>query len=233
MKNERMYNEFLELVMTDSVSGQESAIAKKVIDKLKVLGFKVITDNAGETFGGTCGNVIGIREGELEGSLLLSSHMDRVSNGFGIKPVEKDGILYSDGSTILAADDVSGICAIFEGLRNVLKKNIPLPRLEVVFSVGEETGLYGAHALDIEKLESKKGYIFDSPGTVGRFLNGAPGCYKLMAQIHGQSAHAGNEPEAGIDAAKTMCDILSTLKQGRLDPISTSNFPILYTGNKS
>jgi tripeptide aminopeptidase len=233
MRNETMYAELLELLTTDSASGKETAIADLLEGKLAALGFTVTRDNAGETFGGECGNVIGVREGELAGSLLFSSHMDRVPNGYGIKPVERDGVLYSDGTTILAADDISGVCAILEGLRQVTASGKPLPRLEVIFSVGEETGLYGAKALDMSCIQSKMGYIFDSPGGVGRFVNGAPGMYRLNVEITGRPAHAGNEPEKGIDAAKTMCDMLSTLKQGRLDEVSTSNFPMLSTGNRS
>ena len=229
--NEAMYQELLELLTTDSASGKESAVADKLVNKLEALGFTVSRDNAGDTFGGECGNVIGIREGELNGAMMLNSHMDRVPNGLGIKPVEQDGILRSDGTTILAADDTAGICAILDGLRRVLDAGKPLPRLEVVFTVGEETGLYGAKALDVSRLQAKFGYIFDSPGSIGRFVNGAPGLVRLDAEITGKSAHAGNEPEKGVDAAKIMSDILSGLRQGRLDPVTTSNFPMLGTGS--
>ena len=232
MKNEGMYQELIELLTTDSASGKETAIAEKLMKKLKALGFTVTQDRAGETFGGECGNVYGVREGELDGSLLLSSHMDRVPNGLGIRPVEKDGILYSDGTTILAADDISGVCAILEGVRRVLDSGRPLPRLEIYFSVGEELTLCGAVCTDVSIFKSRMGYIFDSPGRVGRFVNAAPGRYQLGAEITGLAAHAGNEPEKGIDAAKIMCDMLSTLRQGRLDPVSTANFPMLSTGTK-
>lgn len=230
MKNETMYAELIELLTTDSASGKETEIADLLAGKLEALGFTVTRDNAGETFGGECGNVLGVLEGQLDGSLLLCSHMDRVPNGLGIKPVERDGVLYSDGTTILAADDISGVCAILEGVRRVLASGKPLPRLEVYFTVGEEAGLYGAKATDVSIFQSRLGYIFDSPGHVGRFVTAAPGRYQLGAEITGLAAHAGNEPEKGIDAAKIMCDILSTLKQGRLDPVTTSNFPMLSTG---
>lgn len=233
MRNERMYAELIELLTTDSASGKETAIAALLRPKMEALGFKVDQDNAGETINGECGNLICVREGELDGALLLSSHMDRVPNGYGIKPVERDGILYSDGTTILAADDISGVCVILEGLRRVLATGRPLPRIEVVFSIGEEIGLYGAKALDMNRLQARMGYVFDSPGGIGRFVNGAPGAYDLKVDLTGRPAHAGNEPEAGIDAAKILCDILSSLRQGRLDPVSTSNFPIISTGNKA
>ena len=228
MKNERMYNEFVELVTTDAISGQESAVADKLAEKLEKIGFTVIRDNAGENYGGDCGNVIGIREGELDGTLFFSSHMDRVPNGFGIKPVETDGVLRSDGTTILAADDISGVCAILEGLRQAVDSGKPLPRLEVVFTTAEET-VFGSKFLDMSLIQAELGYAFDSPGPTGRMNNGAPGLYDITVEIKGRPAHAGNEPEKGIDAAKIMCDMLSTLKQGRLDEMSTANFPMLST----
>ena len=126
MKNEAMYRELWDLLTTDSASGKESAIADKLEVKLRELGCTVTRDNAGETFGGECGNLIGILEGELDGSVMLSSHMDRVPNGYGIQPVEKDGVLYSDGTTILAADDISGVCAILEGVRRAKASGKPL-----------------------------------------------------------------------------------------------------------
>ena len=231
MNKERMYQEFIDLVTTDSASGKEEAIAQKLMPKLEELGFTVSRDNAGDLCGGECGNVIGIREGELDGAIFLSSHMDRVPNGFGIKPVEKDGIVYSDGTTILAADDLSGVCAILEGVRGAIASGKPLPRIEVVFSVAEETNLWGAKGMDVSLLKSRIGYMFDSPGHTGRIINGAPGRYDLDVEIFGKPAHAVNEPEKGIDSAKIMSDMLSTLRQGRLDFEPTANFPILKTGS--
>lgn len=231
MRNERMYRELLEFIMTDSASGKESEIAKLLSGRLKELGFMVIRDQAGETFGGECGNIFAYLDGAVDGSILFSSHLDRVSNGLGIRPVERDGILYSDGTTILAADDAAGICAILEGLRMVLADGEPLPRIELLFTVGEEAGLFGAKAFDMSQLQSRIGYVFDSSGPAGRLINAAPGMYMLSAEITGRSAHAGSEPEKGINAAKIMCDMISTLKQGRLDEMTTSNFPMISTGS--
>lgn len=233
MKNQRMYDELIELITTDSVSRKESAVAELLVKKLSDLGFSIHRDKAGDTFGGECGNIFAVLEGALDGSVLFSSHMDRVPNGLGIRPMAKDGILYSDGTTILAADDVSGICAILEGIRLALEAGAPLPRIEILFTVGEEIGLFGALAMDMSLIRSKIAYVFDSPGPVGRLIHAAPGMYHLSCQITGRAAHAGNEPEKGIDAAKLMCDMLSSLRQGRLDEITTSNFPILSTGSAS
>ena len=111
--------------------------------------------------------------------------MDRVGEGFGIVPTERDGVLRSDGTTILAADDVSGICAILEGLRQSISCGRPLPRLEVLFTVSEEVGLLGAKQMDASRFQSKIGLFFDSSGPTGRIINTAPGMYFLARRACG------------------------------------------------
>ena len=157
MRNEAMLKDFIELATTDAVSGQEDKVADILVKKLEAMGFTVTRDDAGPKLGGNCGNVIGIREGELDGALLFSSHMDRMPNGFGIKPVERDGVLCSDGTTILAADDISGVCTILEGVRRAIASGQRLTRLEILFSVQEETN-FGSKAADYSVFQAKMGY---------------------------------------------------------------------------
>ena len=91
MRNERMYAELVELLKTDSASGRESAVAELLKKKLAELGLAVFQDNAGETFGGECGNVIGVWEGSLDGAPLLRAPKVPVPNGQGGQPVGRDG----------------------------------------------------------------------------------------------------------------------------------------------
>ena len=114
MKNQRMLDELTELMRIDVSSGQETEIAEHLVKKLEQMGFAITRDEAGATFGGVCGNILAVREGERDGVVCFCSHMDRVPGGIGIKPVEEDGILRSSGDTILAADDLSGVAAILE-----------------------------------------------------------------------------------------------------------------------
>ena len=183
MKNQRMLDELTELMRIDVSSGQETEIAEHLVKKLEQMGFAITRDEAGATFGGVCGNILAVREGEREGVACFCSHMDRVPGGIGIKPVEEDGILRSSGDTILAADDLSGVAAILEGVRQAIESGKALPKLEILFTVGEEAGLYGAKAFDVSLLTSKTMYVLDSPGRIGRIVNGAPGRALLEAQV--------------------------------------------------
>ena len=159
--------EFRELVGIDCASGKERMLADVLKRKLEALGFTVREDEAGRTFGGDTGNLIAILPGTRKGSVLFCSHMDRVKNGHGIKVREKDGVLYSGGDTILAADDVSGICAILDGVRRTLSSGNPHPRIEIAFTVGEEAGLFGGKALDLSVFQSSCCFVLDSPGQWG------------------------------------------------------------------
>jgi tripeptide aminopeptidase len=121
------------------------------------------------------------------------------------------------------------VAAILEGVRQAIESGKALPKLEILFTVGEEAGLYGAKAFDVSLLTSKTMYVLDSPGRIGRIVNGAPGRALLEAQVFGKAAHAGNEPEKGIDAAKIMAEMLATMETGRLDENTTSNFSHLWS----
>jgi tripeptide aminopeptidase len=230
---EPIVEEFKELVGIDSASGKERAIADILTKKLQDLGFAVTEDKAGGSFGGDTGNLVAILPGTRDGSVMFCSHMDRVRNGLGIHVAERDGFLVSDGSTILAADDVSGICAILDGVRRALSSKKPHPRIEIAFTVGEEAGLFGGKFLDLHQFKSPFCFVMDSPGSLGRLVNGAPGHVRFFIKVKGKPAHAGNEPEKGINAAHILCHILDTLRDGRIDEETVSNFPMLGTGNES
>src|SRR5207247_2462323 len=99
------------------------------------------------------GNVIARRAGGGRGAawtpLLLCAHMDTVQPGYGIDPQQHDGIIRSNGTTILGADDKAGITAILEALRVTHDSGQDSRPVEVVFTVEEETGLAGSKALDL------------------------------------------------------------------------------------
>ena len=147
INNKRLIDEFLELVQIDSPSSKEGEVAKVLVKKLEEIGCKVIIDDAGEKAGGETGNIIATLKGNRDGKkLLFSSHMDTVSPGVGVKPIvdEAKGIIKSDGTTVLGSDDKAGIACILEGLRVIKENNIDHADIQVVFSIWEEGGLYGA-----------------------------------------------------------------------------------------
>ena len=107
INKERLLKNFLEYIAIDSESGNEAAMAARVSADLKALGCDVRIDEAG--------SVIALFAGEAP-ALLMSAHIDTVTPGKGIRPIITDGVIHTDGSTILGGDDKSGVAAIIEAV---------------------------------------------------------------------------------------------------------------------
>jgi tripeptide aminopeptidase len=222
INDDRLIQTFLDLVRIDSPSNHEAEIGQDLQARLQVLGFATEMDKVG--------NLVG-RQADGQGDwLLLSTHMDTVGTDRGITPVLRDGVIYSDGTTILGADDKSGVAAVLEVLTVLREQDLPHPPLEVVVSVGEELGLYGARQLDTGQLKSRHGIVLDAGGPVGHFVISAPSQDNLRFTIHGVSAHAGSEPEKGINAIRVAAEAIAAMPLGRIDAETTCNVGIIEGG---
>ncbi len=217
----RLIETFLALVAIDSPSGQEEAISKDLARRCVELGGEVETDEHW--------NLIARWPGHGDW-LMLSAHMDTVGKDVGIQPVIRDGVISSDGTTILGGDDKSGVAAILEVIRSLREDNRPHPPLEVVISVGEEVGLRGAKQLDKSKLRAKRGYVLDAGGPIGAIVTNAPSQDSLEITVHGKTAHAGSEPEKGINAIVVASEAIAAMPLGRIDFETTANIGIIQGG---
>jgi tripeptide aminopeptidase len=162
--------------------------------------------------------------------LMLSAHMDTVGKDRGIKPQIRDGVIYSDGTTILGADDKSGVAAILETIQSLAEDNAPHPPIEAVISVSEELALAGARMLDKSRLRSRRGYVMDAGGASGVVVTSAPSQDSLEIKVHGRQAHAGSEPEKGVNAIRVASEAISAMPLGRIDPETTANIGIIQGG---
>jgi tripeptide aminopeptidase len=157
--------------------------------------------------------------------ILLSCHADTVKPGIGIEPIISDGIIRSKGNTILGADDKAGIAEMLEAIR-IAEIH---PPLEVAISREEEVGLLGVKNLDYSLLSAKKGFLLDND-TLDTIIIGGPSYFILDVEINGKSAHAGMEPEKGINAIVAASKAISALRLGRLDPETTANVGVINGG---
>ena len=234
MDQKRIIDEFKELVSIEVHSRDERAIADVLKEKLTALGLTVTEDKAGEVLGGNTGNLYAQLPGSTDGEpVLFSAHMDRVGNHGHIVPLvkEEEGKIVSDGTSILAGDDIGGVAAILAMLREVKEKQIPHGPIEVAFSVCEETGVEGSRQYDFSKFRSKIAFVYDASGKAGTIVLAAPSKGRVTIHVHGVTAHAGNEPEKGLNALKVAADLIMQLPDGRLSPVSTANFSIIEAGS--
>jgi tripeptide aminopeptidase len=229
---QRMLAELMELTRIASPSRHEAAVAEAVMRKLRTLGLKPRRDSAHRAFGGEVGNVIAHLAGQRRGqcALLLNAHLDTVAQAVPVKARVAGKHIVSGGNAPFGADDKVGVVAILETLRCVIADDIAHPPLDIVFTVGEESGLLGAKGLDYERLHAGMGFTFDSGGRIGRIVNRAPSQDSFTAVITGRAAHAGVSPETGINAIAIAARAIAGMSIGRIDPETTANVGIIEGG---
>ena len=224
IQHERLIAEFMELVQIDSETKYERRIADVLTDKFRSLGLSVYEDNAAEKTGHGAGNLICTLEGDAEvDPVYFTSHMDTVVPGKGVNPIREDGVIRSDGTTVLGADDKAGIAAMLEGIRALKEEAVNHGTLQFIITVGEEAGLAGAKSLLATDIRAVYGYAFDSDGKVGTLITAAPNQAKMDVVVHGKKAHAGVAPEKGISAITVASEAVSSMPLGRIDEDTTAN----------
>ena len=233
INEERLKNTFIELVSVPCPSCDEKQEAELLMKKLEELGMEPQVDRAGEQCGGTTGNVWGFLKGNVSGALRLffEAHMDSVAPTTGTNVIEKDGVLYSDGTTTLGGDDKSGVAAVLEAMQCIIENNLPHGDIQVCFTIGEETGSYGVRYMDKTMIRADAGYCMDCGGHPGAIFNASPKAINLKLTVKGKSAHAGLEPEKGINAIMLAADALHALPAyGRIDAETTLSVDMIDGG---
>lgn len=240
----RLVSQFKKMVEFDSETYQEREIADYLTGELKQLGFEVWEDDAGYRLKeklpeyGTAaptGNLYGFLKGTSNSSpILLSAHMDTVKPGIGKRAVEDEqGMITSEGDTVLGADDLSGIAAILEAVRVIRENNLPHPDIEVLFPVAEENYGKGSQLIDYSKIKSKQAYVFDLSGEIGLAATAAPTLLSFKIEVKGKTAHAGFCPQLGINAIEIAAHAISQLKQGWVDEDTTVNIGKISGGKQT
>ncbi|WP_280768360.1 M20/M25/M40 family metallo-hydrolase [Salipaludibacillus daqingensis] len=235
INKQRLIDEFIELVKVDSETRYERTIANVLTGKFENLGVKVIEDDSTSVTGHGAGNLICTLEGSSKETdvIYFTSHMDTVVPGKGIEPIFEDGYIKTDGSTILGADDKAGLAAMLETVRTLKENNITHGTIQFIITVGEESGLVGAKALDATKVIAKYGFALDSDGKVGNIIVAAPHQSKVKATVYGKTAHAGVAPEKGVSAITIASKAISKMPLGRIDDETTANIGRFEGGSQT
>lgn len=228
VNEKRVVDQFLELVQIDSETKHEEQISARLKTLFGELGLTVTEDDAKAKTGHGAGNLFcelpATPGHEGKDPIFFTAHMDTVTPGQGIKPrVDEDGYIRSDGTTILGSDDKAGLAIMLEAIRIVKEREIPHGPLQFIITVGEESGLVGARAMDAGMIKAKYGFALDSDGNVGDICTGAPSQAKIRAAIIGKSAHAGVNPEDGISAIQVASKAIARMPLGRIDGDTTAN----------
>lgn len=230
VNKDRIIENFLELTSIDSVSFHERKMADRIGEKLNALGIDYVEDNAGEHYNGNAGNIYAYIPGKGE-PVLFSAHMDTVKPGIGKKAIlEADGEIHTDGTTVLGSDDVAGIVEILEGIQVILESHQEHRPIELLFPIGEEDYVKGTNVFDFSRIKSKEAYVLDMSGNVGSAAVKAPSLISFAITVEGVAAHAGFNPEAGVNAIALASKAISKIKQGHVDRETTLNIGTISGG---
>ncbi|HEV2461232.1 MAG TPA: M20/M25/M40 family metallo-hydrolase [Ktedonobacterales bacterium] len=171
-----------------SVSGAEEGVREYVRGQLARLDLAAQVDAVSNLI---CRVPGAPAERDGEAPLLLNAHMDRVPPGKAHVPVLRDGILRSDGTTNLGADDSAGIAVILHVVEELRERGLPHPPLLLLFTVGEEVGLVGAKVFDPVPWGAHEGIIFDNAGEAGVVVTRAATYIAFDVTLHGSGGHPG------------------------------------------
>lgn len=223
----RLLQTFLDLIRLKADSGHEEPVVQYILPRLLQLG--LIIRRGAE---GRAENIVAVlppTQGR-DRCIALSAHMDTVSLPTPVIPIIKDGVISSSGNTILGADDRAGIAAILEALETLIEKGLPHHCIEIIFTVRKETGLEGSKQLGHNDIQASMAFILDDEADPGHIVVQAPSHAKILWNITGKAAHAGYEPEEGINAIMASAEGLKRMKTGRIDHETTANIGIIHGG---
>lgn len=196
----------MQFLSVEGITGQEKAIGEEVVRVLRQVGVPdsaILFDQAHQKIPlpTQTGNLIvklpGTRPGPRR---MFMTHLDTVPLCAGAKPIRRQDRITSDGTTGLGADNRTGVGTLVTMIATLLEKNLPHPPTTVLFTVREESGLWGARFVDPADLDHPS-MCFNVDGKSPRNVTiAAVGADRWECEIFGRAAHAGVAPQEGISA---------------------------------
>ena len=125
---------FVDILSVDSYWGNEDRVVAILQPLLEDVGVVCSRDEIG--------NLIGKwpAKGKQSRPIMLNAHMDTVQPTPGMVPIVKDDAVYSDGSSVLGADDKAGVAAIVEAVLTVHDAGADHGPIELVLHSGRGRG---------------------------------------------------------------------------------------------
>lgn len=154
------------------------------------------------------------REGEKP--FLFVFHMDTATPGSPVKSYIADGRIQSRDNSVLGADGKLAIAVVLEAIASLKEAGQTHRPMELLFTVCQELGLYGARYADYSRIESEEALVIDHYIT-GEVLVRTPARLKVSVELIGRSAHVIRNEEPGINALKAAVEIIHQIPTGRIN----------------
>jgi len=211
----------MRLLAVEGVTGREATIGKELVATLKDAGIpaRAIRFDDAHTripLPTQTGNLIVDLPGHGAAAnadrLLFMTHMDTVPLCAGAKPKRQGRKIVNTAKTALGGDNRTG-CAVLATLAAELLRHRPdHPPLTLLFTVREESGLWGArHVKPADLGGARLAFNYDGR-RMADVVIGAVGADRWEAEIFGRASHAGVAPERGISATMILAEALAAVR---------------------
>jgi tripeptide aminopeptidase len=215
---------FLRFLSVNAITGHETAIGSELAAALKEVGVPakaIAFDDANVRIPEPTpiGNLIVKLPGtgkKATRPILFMTHMDTVPLCAGAKPkrINRRIVNELEGTTALGGDNRTGCAVLVTLAAELIKQNLPHPPITLLFTVREESGLFGAKHLNPADLGGPAvGFNFDGK-CAADVIVGAIGADRWTVDIRGKAAHAGVAPEKGISATLVLALALAEVHAG-------------------
>lgn len=232
ISKERLTASFLEMIRIYSPSKGEKEMADYLEAWLKKRGISFQSDQAGAAYGGNGRNIVACIPGQRGGRPLgFCAHMDQIEPCKTVHPIMEGDIIRSDGTTTLGGDDKAGIAAILEAVEDLLESGEAHRDIYLVFTCSEEISMAGTKHMDLNMLPCYDLVVADAAGNTGIVAYKAPAMEAIEITFYGKKAHAGIEPEKGINAIVAAGKAIAEMHIGRIDVETTSNIGRIEGGS--
>jgi len=203
------------------ITGEEAKIAAQITASLREVGVPaslIRHDDVKEhiQLPTQTGNLIcqlpGVGPLKDKPPILFMTHMDTVPLCAGAKPVLKGKKIVNEAETALGGDNRTGCAVLVTLAAELIAQKLPHPPVTFLFTVREESGLFGARHLNPGELGGvKMGFNFDGRSAADVIV-GAVGADRWTVELFGKASHAGVAPERGISATMQLALALADVK---------------------
>lgn len=211
----------MRFLAVEGVTGREALIGKELVAALKEAGVparSIRFDDAHTRIPlpTETGNLIVDLPGrgalESADRLLFMTHMDTVPPCAGAKPKRQGRKIVNAAKTALGGDNRTGCAVLVTLAAELLRHKLDHPPLTLLFTVREESGLWGARHVSLDDLRgATMGFNYDGR-KADDVIIGAVGADRWEVEIFGRASHAGGAPERGISATMILAEALVSLR---------------------
>lgn len=152
----------------------------------------------------------------LDGSIMSPEEFP------GLNDVVGEEIIVTDGTTLLGADDKSGISIIMDAIEKIVNDNsIEHGEIRVGFTPDEEIGR-GPHHFDVERFDCDFAFTVDG-GKIGELQYENFNACSCFIEIEGKSVHPGSAKNIMINALDIATELNESLPV-QMRPQFTENY---------